>query len=127
MMNTVSDSRAEALNRGDLFNLNDAALAAGLPLELAITLPARKVCLEGRDENATKELLQGVEMAAVVAFIAQTPPQRTLRVDYQTALTLNTNGSVQPQTVKLTLRVHFTERGIPCSATLGLLGEKWPY
>lgn len=128
-MNTVSDSRAEALNRGDLFNLNDAALAAGLPLELelAITLPARKVCLEGRDENATKELLQGVEMAAVVAFIAQTPPQRTLRVDYQTALTLNTNGSVQPQTVELTLRVHFTERGIPCSATLGLLGEKWPY
>lgn len=126
-MNTVSDSRAEALSRGDLFNLNDAALAAGLPLELAITLPARKVCLEGRDKSATKELFQGVEMATVVAFIVRTPPERTLRVDYQTALTLKTNGSIKPQTVKLTLRVHFTERGIPCSATLGLRGEKWPY
>ncbi|MBK0490047.1 hypothetical protein GZZ45_17830 [Klebsiella aerogenes] len=127
MMNTVLNSRAEALDRGDLFNLNDEALAVGLPLDLAITLPAHKHCLEGRDENARKELLKGVEMAAVVAFVAQTPPQRTIRIDYRSVLTQKTHGSTQQQTVRLTLRVHFTERGILCSATLGLMGEKLPY
>ena len=126
-MNTVLNSRAEALDRGALFDLNDAAIAARLPMELAITPPAHKTCLEGRDENATKELLKGVEMAAVVAFVAQTPPQRTIRIDYRSVLTQKTHGSTQQQTVRLTLRVHFTERGIPCSATLGLMGEKLPY
>lgn len=119
MMNTVSNSREEALNRGELINLNDAAIAARLPLELAITLPAHKHCLEGRDEHAMKDLLKGVEMATVVAFVARTPPQRTIRIDYRSVLT--------QKTLRLTLRVHFTECGIPCSATLGLMGEKLPY
>lgn len=126
-MNTVSSSRTEALDRGDLFNLNDEALAAGLPLDLAITLPAHKHCLEGRDENARKELLQGVEMAAVVAFVAHQPPQRTIRIDYRSVLSQKTNGSTQQQTVRLTLRVYFSEQGIPIAATLGLMGERFPY
>lgn len=126
-MNTVSTSRAEALNRGDLLNLNDEALAAGLLIELAITHQARKVCLENQSQNAMKELLEGVEMAALVAFLVHTPPQRAIRINYRSVLTQQTNGSAQQQTVRLTLRVHFTERGNPCSATLGLQGEKLPY
>lgn len=127
MMNTVLNSREEALNQGALFNLNDAAIAARLPMELAITPPAHKTCLEGRDENATKELLKGVEMAAVVAFVARTPPQRTIRIDYRSVLTQKTNGSTQQHTVRLTLRVHFSEQGIPIAATLGMMGERFPY
>ncbi|MCX9063350.1 hypothetical protein NLN94_20740 [Citrobacter portucalensis] len=125
-MNTVLNSREEALNQGKLINLDDEALDAGLPLDLAITLPAHKHCLEDRNDNATKELLKGVEMAAVVAFISQQPPQRTLRIDYRSVLSQKTNGSTQ-QTVRLTLCVHFSKRGIPIAATLGLTGERSPY
>ena len=125
-MNTVLNSREEALNRGKLINLDDEALDAGLPLDLAITLPAHKHCLEDRDDNTIMELLKGVEMAAVVAFISHQPPQRTIRIDYRSVLTQKTNGSTQ-QTVRLTLRVHFSEQGIPIAATLGLRGERFPY
>lgn len=69
-MNTVLNSREEALDRGKLINLDDEALDAGLPLDLAITLPAHKHCLEDRNDSAIRDLLKGVEMAAVVAFIA---------------------------------------------------------
>ncbi|HFV9258085.1 TPA: hypothetical protein ACIAID_003964 [Enterobacter hormaechei subsp. steigerwaltii] len=127
MMNTVFNSREEALDQGALFNLNDAAIAAKLPMELAITPPAHKTCLEGRDENAMQNLLKGVEMAAVVAFVAQKPPQRAIRIDYRSVLSQKTNGSTQQQTVRLTLRVHFSEQGIPIAATLGLMGERFPY
>lgn len=127
MMNTALNSREEALNRGKLINLDDEALDAGLPMDLAITLPAHKYCLEGRDENARKELLKGVEMAVIVAFIARMPPQRTIRIDYRSVLPQKTNGSTQQQTVRLTLRVHFSEQGIPIAATLGLMGERFPY
>ncbi len=127
-MNTVLNSREEALNRGKLINLDDEALDAGLPLDLAITLPAHKHCLEGRDENARKELLKGVEMAVIVTFIARMPPQRTIRIDYRSVLAQKTNGSTQQQqTARLTLRVHFSEQGIPIAATLGLMGERFPY
>lgn len=126
-MNTVFNSREEALDRGKLINLDDEALDAGLPLDLAITLPAHKTCLEGRDDNAMQNLLKGVEMAAVVAFVAQTPPQRIIRIDYRSVLAQKTNGSTQQQTVRLTLRVHFSEQGIPIAATLGLMGERFPY
>lgn len=126
-MNTVLNSREEALDRGKLINLDDEALDAGLPLDLAITLPAHRQCFEDRNDNAIKDLLKGVEMATVVAFISHQPPQRTIRIDYRSVLSQKTNGSTQQQTVRLTLRVHFTERGIPCSATLGLMGEKLPY
>ena len=46
MMNTVLNSREEALNWGKLINLDDEALDAGLPLDLAITLSAHKHCLD---------------------------------------------------------------------------------
>lgn len=126
-MNTVLNSREEALDQGALFNLNDAAIAAKLPMELAITLPAHKQCLEDRNDNAIRDLLKGVEMAAVVAFIAHQPPQRTIRIDYRSVLSQKTNGSTQQQAVRLTLRVHFSEQGIPIAATLGLMGERFPY
>lgn len=126
-MNTALNSREDALNRGKLINLDDEALDAGLPLELAITPPAHKTCLEGLDENAMQNLLKGVEMAAVVAFVAQTPPQRTIRIDYRSVLSQKTNGSTHQQIVRLTLRVHFSEQGIPIAATLGLMGERFPY
>lgn len=83
MMNTVLNSREEALDRGKLINLDDEALDAGLPLDLAITLSAHKHCLEDRNDNAIRDLLKGVEMAAVVAFISHQPPQRTIRIDYR--------------------------------------------
>lgn len=127
MMNTVLNSREEALNRGKLINLDDEALDAGLPLDLAITLPVHKHCLEDRNDNGVRDLLKSVEMAAVVAFISHQPPQRTIRIDYRSALTQKTNGNTQQQTVRLTLRVHFSEQGIPIAATLGLMGEKFPY
>ncbi|EDU0977610.1 hypothetical protein DBN05_004196 [Salmonella enterica subsp. enterica serovar Anderlecht] len=127
MMNTVFNSREEALNRGKLINLDDEALDAGLPLDLAITLPAHKHCLEDRNDNDIRDLLKGVEMAEVVAFIAHQPPQRTIRIDYRWVLSQKTNGSTQQQTVRLTLRVHFSEQGIPIAATLGLMGERFPY
>lgn len=85
-MNTVLNSREEALNQGKLINLDDEALDAGLPLDLAITLPAHKHCLEDRDDNTIRDLLKGVEMAAVVAFISHQPPQRTIRIDYRWVL-----------------------------------------
>ncbi|EHA8173244.1 hypothetical protein JFB16_004686 [Salmonella enterica subsp. enterica] len=127
MMNTVFNSREKALDQGALFNLNDAAIAARLPMELAITLPAHKHCLEDRNDNAIRDLLKGVEMAAVVAFISHQPPQRTIRIDYRWVLPQKTNGSTQQQNVRLTLRVHFSEQGIPIAATLGLMGERFPY
>lgn len=127
MMNTVFNSREEALDQGKLINLDDEALDAGLPLDLAITLSAHKHCLEDRNDNAIKDLLKGVEMAAVVAFIAHQPPQRTIRIDYRWVLLQKTNGSTQQQNVRLTLRVHFSEQGIPIAATLGLMGERFPY
>lgn len=37
MMNTVFNSREEALDRGKLINLDDEALDAGLPLDLRPT------------------------------------------------------------------------------------------
>ena len=126
-MNTVLHSREEALNRGKLINLDDEALDAGLPLDLAITLPAHKHCPEDRHDNAIRDLLKGVEMAAIVAFISHQPPQRTIRIDYRSVLSHKINGSTQQQTVRLTLRVHFSERGIPVAATLGLMGERFPY
>lgn len=121
-MNTVLNSREEALNRGKLINLDDEALAAGP----GHTLPAHRHCLEDRNDNAIRELLKSVEMAAVVA-ISHQPPQRTIRIDYRSVLTQKTNGSTQQQTVRLTLRVHFSEQGIPIAATLGLMGERFPY
>ncbi|EMP5827379.1 hypothetical protein R9X52_18390 [Klebsiella pneumoniae] len=127
MMNTVFNSREEAFDRGKLINLDDEALDAGLPLDLAITLPAHKHCLEDRNDSAIRDLLKGVEMAAVVAFISHQPPQRIIRIDYRSVLTQKTNGSTQQQTVRLTLRVHFSEQGIPIAATLGLMGERFPY
>ncbi len=126
-MNTALNSREEALNQGKLINLDDKALDAGLPLDLAITLSAHKHCLENRNDNAFRDLLKGVEMAVIVAFIAHQPPQRTIRIDYRSVLTQKTNGSTQQQTVRLTLRVHFSEQGIPIAATLGLMGERFPY
>lgn len=126
-MNTVLNSREEALNRGKLINLDDEALDAGLPLDLAITLPAHKHCLEDRHDNAIRDLLKGVEMAVVVAFIAHQPPQHTIRINYRWVLSQKTNGSTQQQNVRLTLRVHFSEEGIPVAATLGLMGERFPY
>lgn len=126
-MNTVFNSREEALNRGKLINLDDEALDAGLPLDLAITLSAHKHCLEDRNDNAIRDLLKGVEMATVVAFIAHQPPQCTIRIDYRSVLSQKTNGSTQQQNVRLTLRVHFSEQGIPIAATLGLMGERFPY
>lgn len=126
-MNTVLNAREEALNRGKLINLDDEALEAGLPLDLAITLAAHEHCLENRNDNAIRNLLKGVEMAAVVAFISHQPPQRTIRIDYRWGLSKKTNGSTQQQTVRLTLRVHFSEQGIPIAATLGLMGERFPY
>lgn len=126
-MNTVLNSREEALNQDQLINLDDEALDAGLPLNLAITLSAHRHCLEDRNDNAIKDSLKGVEMAAVVAFISHQPPQRTIRIDYRSVLTQKTNGSTQQQTAKLTLRVHFSEQGIPIAATLGLMGERFPY
>lgn len=126
-MNTALNSREEALNQGKLINLDDEALDAGLPLDLAITLPAHRQCLEDRNDNAIKDLLKGVEMAAVVAFISHQPPQRTIRIDYRWVLVQKTNGSTQQQIVRLTLRVHFSEQGIPIAATLGLMGERFPY
>nr|UCQ30885.1 hypothetical protein DCF74_15825 [Edwardsiella piscicida] len=119
MMNTVLNSREEALNQGQLINLDDEALDAGLPLDLAITLSAHKHCLEDRNDNAIKDLLKGVEMAAVVAFISHQQPRRTIRIYYRSVLTQKTNGSTQQQTVRLTLCVHFSEQGIPIAATLG--------
>ncbi|QVV64947.1 hypothetical protein [Citrobacter koseri] len=127
MMNTALNSREEALNQGKLINLDDKALDAGLPLDLAITLSAHKHCLENRNDNAIRDLLKGVEMAVIVAFIARMPPQRTIRIDYRSVLSQKTNGSTQHQTVRLTLRVHFSEQGIPIAATLGLMGERFPY
>ena len=126
-MNTVLNSREEALDRGKLFNLDGEALDAGLPLDLAITLPAHKHRPEDRNDNAIRDLLKGVEMAAIVAFISHQPPQRTIRIDYRSVLSHKINGSTQQQTVRLTLRVHFSERGIPVAATLGLMGESLPY
>jgi hypothetical protein len=58
-------------------------------------------------------LLKGVEMAVIVAFIAHQPPQRTIRIDYRSVLSQKTNGSTQQQTVRLTLRVHFSEQRHP--------------
>ncbi|EMX9855356.1 hypothetical protein [Klebsiella michiganensis] len=127
MMNTALNSREEALNQGKLINLDDKALDAGLPLDLAITLSAHKHCLEDRNDNAIRDLLKGVEMVVIVAFIAHQPPQRTIRIDYRSVLSQKTNGSTQQQTVRLTLRVHFSEQGIPIAATLGLMGERFPY
>lgn len=127
MMNTALNSREEALNQAKLINLDDKALDAGLPLDLAITLSAHKHCLENRNDNAIRDLLKGVEMAVIVAFIAHQPPQRTIRIDYRSVLSQKTNGSTQQQTVRLTLRVHFSEQGIPIAATLGLMGERFPY
>ena len=88
-MNTVLNSREEALNQGKLINLDDEALDAGLPLDLAITLPAHKHCLEDRNDNTIRDLLKGVEMAAVVAFISHQPPRRTIRIDYRLVLSQN--------------------------------------
>ena len=55
MMNTVLNSREEALDRGKLINLDDEALDAGLPLDLAITLPAHKHGLDDRKDNAIRD------------------------------------------------------------------------
>lgn len=74
MMNTVMNSREEALDRGKLINPDDEALDAGLPLDLAIILPAHKHCPEDRNDNAIRDLLKGVVMAAVGAFISHQPP-----------------------------------------------------
>ena len=126
-MNTALNSREEALNQGKLINLDDKALDAGLPLDLARPLSAHRHGLEDRNDNAIRDLLKGVEMAAVVAFISHQPPQRTIRIDYRSVLTQKTNGSTQQQTVRLTLRVHFSEQGIPIAATLGLMAERFPY
>ena len=126
-MNTVFNSREEALDRGKLINLDDEALDAGLPLDLAITLPAHKHCLEDRNDNDIRDLLKGVEMAVVVAFISHQPPQRTIRIVYRWVLSQKTIGCSQQQTFRLTLRVHFSEQGIPIAATLGLMRERFPY
>lgn len=66
-------------------------------------------------------------MAVIVAFIAECRHNAPIRIDYRSVLALKTNGSTQQQTVRLTLRVHFSEQGIPIAATLGLMGERFPY
>ncbi len=45
MMNTVFNSREEALNQGALFNLNDAAIAARLPMVQAFLEMALVICI----------------------------------------------------------------------------------
>jgi len=118
-MSTVYISRTEALNQGELFDLSEATKEAGWPLDLAITRQAHKVCLDGQDEGAMQKLLEGIETVLVMALILHTPPQCALRIDYRSCL----ERTESQQVVGLTLRVCFTEDGMPCSATLGLQGE----